>query len=76
MIVTNHPFEFLRHTLGCETSETGTHNPEMRLVVNHKYETRVVPMPVPGFGMVGLGKVGGSTLVDVIRLCLAMGFGD
>ena len=48
---------------------------ETRLVVTRNCETRVVPMPVPGFGRVGLGKVGGSMIVVVIRLCSVMGFG-
>nr|GEX75693.1 hypothetical protein [Tanacetum cinerariifolium] len=49
-----------------ETRNVGTSNPEMRLVVTCNCETHTVPVSVPGFGMVGLGKVGGSMIVVVI----------
>nr|GEW56937.1 zinc finger, CCHC-type [Tanacetum cinerariifolium] len=49
-----------------ETGNARTSNPETRLVVTRKRETRIVSVPVTGFGMVGLGKVGGSMIVVVI----------
>nr|GEZ16621.1 hypothetical protein [Tanacetum cinerariifolium] len=38
----------------------GTSNPKTRLAVTCNRETRIVSVPVPGFGMVGLGKVNKS----------------
>ncbi|GJU86075.1 hypothetical protein Tco_1293621 [Tanacetum coccineum] len=46
-----------------ETMKVGTSNPEKRLVVTRNRKTRVVAVPVPGFGMVGLGKVDDSMIV-------------
>ncbi|GJU61999.1 pentatricopeptide repeat-containing protein [Tanacetum coccineum] len=42
--------------------KVGTSNPEKRLVVTRNRKTRVVAVPVPGFGMVGLGKVDDSMI--------------
>nr|GEX61574.1 homeodomain-like protein [Tanacetum cinerariifolium] len=55
-----------------ETRNAGTSNPETHLVVTRNRETRIVPVPVPvpDFGMVGLGKVGGSMIVVVISWIL------
>ena len=55
-----------------ETMKVGTRNPEKHLVVTRNRKTRVVA--VPGFGMVGLGKVDDSMVVGE-SLCSVMGFG-
>ncbi|GKA99251.1 hypothetical protein Tco_0827188 [Tanacetum coccineum] len=46
--------------------KVGTSNPEKRLGVTRKRETRIVPVSVPGYGMVGLGKVDDSMIVAII----------
>ncbi|GJX94667.1 hypothetical protein Tco_0349253, partial [Tanacetum coccineum] len=57
-----------------ETMKVGTSNHKKRLAVTCNRETRIVPVPVPSFGMVGLGKVDDSMIVAVTSSCSVMGF--
>ncbi|GKC47661.1 ACT domain-containing protein [Tanacetum coccineum] len=76
VVMTNHPFWFVTPSLGgkIETMKVGTSNHEKRLAVNRNRETRIVTVPVPGFGMVSLGKVDDSMIVAVTNSCSVMGF--
>ncbi|GJW71189.1 coronatine-insensitive protein 1-like protein [Tanacetum coccineum] len=74
----NTSIESLHLSLGgkIETMKVGTSNHEKRFAVNRNRETRIVtvPVPVPGFGMVSLGKVDDSMIVVVTNSCSVMGF--
>ncbi|GKA44426.1 zinc finger, CCHC-type containing protein [Tanacetum coccineum] len=72
----NTSIESLHLSLGgkIETMKVGTSNHEKRLAVNRNRETRIVTVPVPGFGMVSLGKVDNSMIVAVTNSCSVMGF--